>query len=203
MDVASRGPCVRARVREPRCHRPPRRRTCASTSSPFARPGSSRSAPARGSRFGRGRTCAGRRASARSGRTRLCCRTWNFGFRLLFSIMAFALSHRHSSSLFLNAESLAVALVRSRRLADCLVTRSACRRRGTACPARCSSASAWSSPVRRRDERDVHPVDLLDHVVVDLREDHLLLHAQRVVAAAVERPRARARGSRGCAAPPR
>src|SRR2546423_837609 len=43
--------------------------------------------------------------------------------------------------------------------------------------------------VRRRDERDVHPVDLLDHVVVDLGEDHLLLHAERVVTAAIERAR--------------
>src|SRR5688572_5584645 len=42
-------------------------------------------------------------------------------------------------------------------------------------------------PVRRRDERDVHPVDLLDHVVVDLGKNHLLLDAQAVVAPAVER----------------
>src|SRR5881409_51440 len=41
--------------------------------------------------------------------------------------------------------------------------------------------------VRRRDEGDVHAVDLLDHVVVDLRKDHLLLDAERVVAASVER----------------
>src|SRR5215212_817140 len=40
---------------------------------------------------------------------------------------------------------------------------------------------------RRGDEGDVHPVDLIDHVVVDLREDHLLLDAERVVAAPVER----------------
>ena len=31
---------------------------------------------------------------------------------------------------------------------------------------------------RRRDERDVHAVDLLHLVVVDLREDHLLLDAE-------------------------
>src|SRR5689334_25058642 len=39
---------------------------------------------------------------------------------------------------------------------------------------------------RRRDESDVHPVDLLDHVVVDLRENHLLFDAQRIVPATVE-----------------
>src|SRR5438034_7241853 len=35
-------------------------------------------------------------------------------------------------------------------------------------------------------EGDVHPVDALDFVVVDLGEDHLLLEADRVVAPAVE-----------------
>src|SRR6185295_9163133 len=40
--------------------------------------------------------------------------------------------------------------------------------------------------VRRGDEGDVHSVDLLDHVVVDLREDHLLLDAERVVPASIE-----------------
>src|SRR4029079_16274377 len=44
--------------------------------------------------------------------------------------------------------------------------------------------------VRARDEGDVHPVDRLDRVVVDLGEDHLLFHAQRIVAASVERLRA-------------
>src|SRR6185312_9122788 len=46
--------------------------------------------------------------------------------------------------------------------------------------------------VRRRDERDVHPVDLIYHVVVDFGEDHLLLDAHRVVAASVERARVEA-----------
>src|SRR4029450_7674158 len=44
--------------------------------------------------------------------------------------------------------------------------------------------------VRGGHEGDVHAVDLVDHVVVDLREDHLLLHAERVVAATVEGARA-------------
>src|SRR2546426_803462 len=39
----------------------------------------------------------------------------------------------------------------------------------------------------RRDERDIHPPDLLDLVVVDLREDDLLGDPERVVALAVER----------------
>src|SRR4029079_3939770 len=43
--------------------------------------------------------------------------------------------------------------------------------------------------VRARDERDVHPVDRLDRVVVDLGEDHLLLHAQRVIPSSIERLR--------------
>src|SRR5882724_13423162 len=42
--------------------------------------------------------------------------------------------------------------------------------------------------VGRRDDRDVHPVDLLDLVVVDLGEDHLLLDPERVVPAPVEAP---------------
>src|SRR5436190_399072 len=37
-----------------------------------------------------------------------------------------------------------------------------------------------------RDDGDIHPVDLLDLVVVDLGEDHLFLDADRVVAPAVE-----------------
>src|SRR6266571_312830 len=40
--------------------------------------------------------------------------------------------------------------------------------------------------LRARHEGDVHPVDALDLVVVDLGEDHLLLEADRVVAPAVE-----------------
>src|SRR5512139_146612 len=38
----------------------------------------------------------------------------------------------------------------------------------------------------RRDDRDVHSVDRVDLVDLDLREDHLLLDAQGVVAPAVE-----------------
>src|SRR5919109_507111 len=41
-------------------------------------------------------------------------------------------------------------------------------------------------PAGRRHERDIHAMDLLDLVVVDLREDHLLLDPHRVVAPAVE-----------------
>src|SRR6185295_11789638 len=40
----------------------------------------------------------------------------------------------------------------------------------------------------RGHDRDVHPVDLLDFVVVDFREDHLLLDAEGVVPPAVEAP---------------
>src|SRR5688572_4959805 len=39
---------------------------------------------------------------------------------------------------------------------------------------------------RGRDERDVHPPDLLHLVVIDLRKNDLLRHAQRVIPAAVE-----------------
>src|SRR5437016_12810533 len=41
-------------------------------------------------------------------------------------------------------------------------------------------------PPGGRHERDIHAMDLLDLVVVDLREDHLLLDPHRVVAPAVE-----------------
>src|SRR3954469_15569185 len=44
--------------------------------------------------------------------------------------------------------------------------------------------------LRRRDERDVHPVNRVDHVVVDLGKDHLLLHAEGVIPATIERARA-------------
>src|SRR3546814_10363466 len=39
-----------------------------------------------------------------------------------------------------------------------------------------------------RHDRDVHPSRGIDRVVVDLREDQLLGHAERVVPSAVERP---------------
>src|SRR5207245_5679101 len=41
-------------------------------------------------------------------------------------------------------------------------------------------------PPGGRHDRDIHAVDLVDLVVVDLREDHLLLDPHRVVAPAVE-----------------
>src|SRR6476469_3085759 len=43
-------------------------------------------------------------------------------------------------------------------------------------------------PLGRRHDRDVHPVDLLDLVEVDLGEHHLLLDPERVVTATVEAP---------------
>src|SRR5215213_1878201 len=43
-------------------------------------------------------------------------------------------------------------------------------------------------PGGRGHDRDVHPVDLLDLVEVDLGKDHLLLDAERVVAPTVEAP---------------
>ena len=51
--------------------------------------------------------------------------------------------------------------------------------------------------LRRRHEGDVHPLDDVDVVVVDLGEDDLLLEAERVVALAVEGLAATRRGSRG------
>src|SRR5882762_5537220 len=42
---------------------------------------------------------------------------------------------------------------------------------------------------RRRRNRDVHTPDLIDLVVLDLRENDLFLHAHAVVALAVERTR--------------
>src|SRR5690348_9825597 len=42
------------------------------------------------------------------------------------------------------------------------------------------------------DDRDLQPAQLVDLVVVDLREHDLLAHAERVVAAAVEAVRAHA-----------
>src|SRR6516164_8502374 len=41
----------------------------------------------------------------------------------------------------------------------------------------------------RRHDADVHPLDLLDLRVVDLGEDQLVPHPERVIAPAVERPR--------------
>ena len=55
----------------------------------------------------------------------------------------------------------------------------------------------------RGHDRDVHPVDLLDLVVVDLGEDHLLLDAERVVARGRRSSGSAGRGSRACAAPRR
>src|SRR5581483_1969051 len=46
--------------------------------------------------------------------------------------------------------------------------------------------SALTVVLRRRRNRDVHAPDLIDLVVLDLGEDDLLLHAEAVVAAAVE-----------------
>src|SRR5262249_29939662 len=40
----------------------------------------------------------------------------------------------------------------------------------------------------RRHDRDIHPVDLLDLVEVDLGEDHLLLDPERIVPPPVEAP---------------
>ena len=62
------------------------------------------------------------------------------------------------------------------------------------------SSRASSSVRRRRRDGHVEAAHLVDGVVVDLREDDLLPDAEREVAAAVERVRVDARGSRGCAA---
>ena len=83
-----------------------------------------------------------------------------------------------------------------------LPTRPAASRRGTASPSSRSSAMRQVVPVGRRHDRDVHPVDLLDLVVVDLGEDHLLLDPERVVARARRSSGSAARGSRGCAGSP-
>lgn len=92
---------------------------------------------------------------------RLCWRTPNFGFRLLFSIMALrAICHASEWG----KASCRVPLLRLAFL-------------------------KWhSQPLQERereivalgcrDEGDVHAVDLLDLVVVDLGEDHLFLHAE-------------------------
>ena len=56
------------------------------TSWPCARPGFLPSAPAHGSRYGRGRTSAEPRGTGRSAGSGRTVRTLNFGFRLLFSI---------------------------------------------------------------------------------------------------------------------
>ena len=53
---------------------------------------------------------------------------------------------------------------------------------------------------RGRDDGDVHPARLVHLVEIDLGEDELVAHAERVVAAPVERLRARRRGSRARAA---
>jgi hypothetical protein len=86
--------------------------------------------------------------------------------------------------------------VRPRRPAAPPWASPACRRRGTACRAGAAAPARLVVLLRRRHERDVQAVNLLDHVVVDLREDHLLLDAERVVATTVERLRARPRKSR-------
>ena len=155
-----------------------------STSSPFARRESSRTATARGSRSGRGRTGAGTRATGRSGRSGCAARTSNFGFRLLFSIMALR------AICNLSLEMVFVRQARRIPTAAACSCRSSSRPSGTACPSSLQQRERLVVAVRARDERDVHAVDRLDLVVVDLREDHLLLDAERIVATAVERPRA-------------
>ena len=57
------------------------------TSSPSARPGSSRQRQLAEADAAEAEP-AQERARAAARPQRLCCRTWNFGFRLLFSIMA-------------------------------------------------------------------------------------------------------------------
>src|SRR5687768_12336772 len=90
---------------------------------------------------------------------RLCCRTWNFGLRLLFSIIALR-AIASLSSRWLRGADGALVVFAAERHAELPQER-----------------ERLVVTLGRRDERDVHPVDLLDHVVVDLREDHLLLHA--------------------------
>ena len=150
-------------------------------------PGSSRTATARGSRCGRGRSGAGTRASGRTGRSDCACRTSNFGFRLLFSIMALRAIADLSLSCWYRHWLI------GHRLSSDAVPLLACRpsrRRGTACPA----PAAARTPGRRGScvVTNVMSMPWIDSiiVVVDLREDHLLLDAERVVAAPVERPRA-------------
>src|SRR6186713_154552 len=54
---------------------------------------------------------------------------------------------------------------------------------------RLEQCSAVAVIHRRRRNRDVHTPDLIDLVVLDLRENDLFLHAHAVVALAVERAR--------------
>src|SRR5688572_15383543 len=123
------------------------------TTRPILRPGSSPTAPARGNRCGRGRSGAGTHANA------------------------------HSAS---NGSSPAPG-----------TSASASPSRATISAALSASLLVFSGPewhaklfqqrqrvivtVRRRHDRDVHPVNHLDVVVVDLREHHLLLEPHGVV----------------------
>ena len=54
-------------------------------------------------------------------------------------------------------------------------------------PRRAQQRLALGVGAGRRADHDREPLDLVDLVEVDLREDHLLAQAERVVAAAVER----------------
>src|SRR5690348_16634397 len=115
---------------------------------------------------------------------RLCACTANFGLRFVFSIQDFfAIDEyrrkcgkvRWSAVRFASDEPPALLVVAAERHAQLLQQR-----------------ERHVVAVRARHEGDVHAVDLLDVVVVDLGEDHLLLDAERVIATSIEGARTEA-----------
>src|SRR4029078_12879021 len=117
-------------------------------------------ARARGGRCGRGRTCGRPRPADRTGCSACSCAPCTSGVA--------AASRRAMSSPLL----LPPFAVRREWQTE-----------------RPQQREGWLVVRGARRERHVEPADLLDVVVVDLREDELLANAEREVAAAVERTR--------------
>src|SRR3954463_4939289 len=120
-------------------------------------------APARGGRSGRGRTCGRPRADGRTGYSACSCAPCTSGV---------AVASRRARSSPLLIPSFAVG-----------------RERQAECP---QQREGVLVVLGARRDRHVEPADLLDVVVVDLREDELLADAEREVAAPVERARVEA-----------
>src|SRR5690606_3264412 len=143
------------------------------TSSPSGRPESRRSTPSRGNRSGTGRTSGGKRAAGRS-----ACSGWCDERRT---------SASPSSSRSVPCVPSLSPLPLARCAGQLLAADQNCRFAAEGHAHFPQQRVRLVVLVRRGHEHDVHAVHLRDLVVVDLREDQLLLDAERVVAAAVER----------------
>ena len=140
------------------------------TSSTYARPGSPRAATFHGSRCGRCRTSAGRRADAPAALTAI---------PVPDGVLLLAVGFFDQC---LSGHSIVSLLSRCADHAPAL-------HHGMGIPSSRRSAKPSSSFCGGRHEGQIHPVDLLHVVEVDLGEDDLLANAHRIIAATVERTR--------------